>query len=371
MSSVKPVKLLPESQLWPNNIASNLHAGFSDCDLELICDWGLKGHDESLPSKRSLCLYWTAELYSFGRCYRHWLGLHRLIPLPIYGDHGVCICGEPAPHETRSKPQIHLSWYDKRVESLREKIGKKVLHVPHPWILFRRDCNIKKKLNARGTIVFLSHTNDGIEIESYNLKKYIDELKSLPAEYHPLVFCIHRHDVEKKYHLNLRQFGIPIVSAGETSSPYFVERFYSMISRFDFATSNSIGSQLFYCEEFGLPYFLKGLKPTYFNISHPESPPGVLRQDILSQETQQLGEALFSFPPVSSLEKNTYVNRALGLTVNEVDARKQVLRELPREYLAHAPEIASLFLLLPIKLIYRKSKPVALKIKSFLKSFLG
>lgn len=336
---------LPEGQLWPNYLASQIYTGFSDLDLEMICDWGLRGFDQTLPYQTAKWLHWPAELYSFGRCYRDWLGLPSWILLPIYGDHGVCVDGNFSPHERKAKPQIHLTWFDKRVTSIQQSTQKKVLHCPHPWIPFRHKYRLTKKANSKGTIVFLSHTNDGIEIENYNFQKYLDSLLALPAEYHPFVFCIHRHDVEKNYHLDLHKYRIPLISAGETSSPYFVERFYSMISHFNYATSSSAGSQLYYCEEFGVPYFLYGHKPVYINISHSELPLGLLQPDALAKSTGDYQRALFAFPPIASNEKRAHVRSVLGLTADEVEARNQLLKVLPKEYLAHTPEIARLILL--------------------------
>ena len=49
-----------------------------------------------------------------------------------------------------------------------------------------------------------------------------------------------------------------------------------MISRFNFATSNRGGSELFYCEELGVKFFLKGKKPEYYNFSHEQVIKGFL-----------------------------------------------------------------------------------------------
>ena len=354
MVKKNPSAPLPDAQLWPNYLASKIYSGFSDQDLEMICDWGLRGYDQILPYQNGAWLHWAAELYSFGRCYRDWLDLPSWSLLPIYGDHGVCNSGSFSSHERKSKPSIHLTWFDKRAASLQQCTHKKVLNCPHPWIPFRKKYKLTKKNTSKGTIVFLSHTNQGMEISNYNFQKYLDQLMALPVEYHPLVFCIHRHDVEKKYHLDLRKYGIPLVSAGETSSPYFVERFYSLISHFNFATSNSAGSQLYYCEEFGVNYFLYGDKPNYINYSDPESSLGPVQPDTLGKSTEDYEHVLFAFPPTPSNEKRAQVRSVLGLNTDEEEARNQLLKALPREYLAHAPEIARLFLLeMPKRILAR------------------
>jgi len=331
--------LLPDSLLWPKCLDSQIFTGFTDQDLEKICDCEFGGYDKTLPYKSAAWMYWPAELYSFGRCYREWLGMPSWFPLPIYGDHGVALAGEFSPHEVNSKPKVYLTWNEERAESLKKIAKKRILHCPHPWILFRRKYGLKKKSNARGTLVFLSHTNDGIEISDYSLDHYLEELRSLPDSYKPLVFCIHRHDVDKKYHLKLRKYGFPLVSCGDTCSPYFVERFYSIISHFQYATSNFLGSQLFYCEEFGVAYFLKGDEPVFINYSDKELPLGVLGRDDCADNAHKKADLLFTFPPVASRDKACYVSSILGLTVNFENARNELRKELVNEYISHSPAI--------------------------------
>lgn len=339
--------ILKDELLWPGNMAEKIHSGFSDDELESLCDWGLRGYDRKLPYKSPHWLYWPAELYSFGRCYREWLGLPSWFPLPLYGDHGVATSGDLSPHEKNSKPKVHLTWFKDRAESLKNNSTKKILHIPHPWVVFRHRYGLKKKENAYGTLVFFSHSNTGIEIVDYDFDKYFSELELLPDEYHPLVICMHRHDVEKKYHLKMRKYGLPVISAGETSSPYFVDRFYSMISRFNFATSNSGGSELFYCEEFGVPYFIKGEQPTYVNFSHNESPLGVLKsRDVVGKLLELRRREIFSvFPPRKSAERMAFVNSVLGLDVDESMAKKLVRNEFFKELLRHPKEIILALLL--------------------------
>lgn len=334
--------ILKDELLWPSDMAEKIHSGFSDDEIESLCDWGLRGYDRKLPYKSPQWLYWPAELYSFGRCYREWLGLPSWFPLPLYGDHGVAASGELSSHEKISKPKVHLTWFKGRAESLKKNSSsKKILHIPHPWVTFRHRHGFKKKKNACGTLVFFSHSNDGIEIVDYDFEKYFSDLKLLPDEYHPLVICMHRHDVEKKYHLKMRKYGLPIISAGETSSPYFVERFYNMISNFNFATSNSGGSELFYCEEFGVPYFIKGEQPTYVNFWHQEAPLGPLKNtDEMNKNTTFEKIALFSiFPPINSGEKERFVSDILGLDVDVDYAKKELKKLLLVEYARHIPEV--------------------------------
>ena len=332
---------VPVELLWPPGLAKKNKSGFSDSELEALCDWGLRGHDATLPYRSAPWIYWTAELYSFGRCYREWLGLPRWAPLPLYGDHGCCTKGELMWHELQSKSKIHLTWYKDRAEFNQYIPDKSVVRIPHPWITYRRRHGIMKSAQANGTLVFYAHSNNGIEILDYDWDSYFNELKNLSEEFHPLVVCMHRHDVEKGYHHKLRKYGLPIVSAGESSSPYFVDRFYDIISQFEYATSNSGGSELFYCEEMGVKYFLKGVEPVRTNLSHSEVPIGPLvAQDAVAASAAKRKRNLFSgFPPCSSKEKTQFVADILGSDLNESECKRSVLRHYRIELMRHLPEI--------------------------------
>jgi hypothetical protein len=287
-------------------------------------------------------MYWPVELYSFGKCYRDWLNLPFWAPLPLYGDHGVNVrSGGLAKHEQEAKPETFLTWDKRRVASLRKEAKKKIIHIRHPWVTYRRKHGLKLKKEARGTLIFYSHSNAGIEILDHDWNKYFLELKALPDEFHPLVICMHRHDIQKGYHKTVKKYGLPIISAGETSSPYFVDRFYDMISRFTFATSNSGGSELFYCEEFGVRYFIMGEKPKYFNFTDEQIKKGVMQpENSHAKYLENTKRRLFTqCPPLQSEEKVRFVSETLGLDIDPQVSRNLMQQSLRSEYLRHPSEI--------------------------------
>jgi hypothetical protein len=286
-------------------------------------------------------MYWPAELYSFGRCYREWLKLPFWAPLPIYGDHGISISGCLAKHEAEAKPKVFLTWDKKRADLLQASTTKKVLHIQHPWVTFRKEKKLTRKPNAKGTLVFYAHSNDGIEIKNYDWEKYFDELGKLPKQYHPLVLCMHRHDIKKGYHQRIRKFGLPIVSAGESTSPYFVERFYDIATSFRFATSNYGGSELFYCEEVGVPYFLMGDPPEKYNLEHDQLPKGLMvPRDDHAKFLEETKRDLFGqFPPEGSAEKAQFLVNTLGLNIDNEQAGLRLKKRLAVEYCRHFPAV--------------------------------
>jgi hypothetical protein len=327
---------LQDNLLWPNSLVNKIYTGFSNKQLESICSHELFIHDEKLPYGSAGWLYWPVELYSFGRCYRQWLNLPSWYPLPLYGDHGVTHSGIMAPHEINAKPKIYLAWQKDRAQKLKKKYKKKILRIPHPWMIFNRIYDLKKKDDAYGTLVFLPHTNDNIKIINFNFDKYFFELKSLPKKYHPFVICVHQHDVKNKLYRKIKKYNLPIISAGNTSSVYFVERFYSMISRFNYATSSSGGSELFFCEQFNVRYFIFGDTPKYLNLGSNEIPLGILKPlDEIGKKFLNKKKLFSEFPPKENKFKKKLIKETLGLDVDFDEAKKKLLIFLKNETLSH------------------------------------
>ncbi len=326
--------------IWPTNSQYSIENGFSDDELE-----NMISENQLIKDNLTICspkwMYWPVEIYSFGKCYREWLGLPNWFPLPLYGDHGVFLYEKLSKHEESAKPNVHLTWFSDRSKSIQKNSTKKIINIPHPWILYRRRHNISKRENAKGTLIFYSHSNEKIELLNYDWDKYFNDLKNLPNKYHPLYICMHKHDISKKVHRNLRKYGIPILSAGETSSSLFVDRFYDLVSRFNYATSNFGGSDLFLCEELGLEYFIFGEKPVYHNFGDLDFPLGEMKPlDNIGKEASLKKYNLFRIDSSSSkMERTIFVSNVMGLNVDEAKARVEMITALRKELLRHSTEV--------------------------------
>ena len=174
-------------------------------------------------------------------------------------------------------------------------------------------------------------------MDKFNFKKYFDELKALPSKYHPLVICVHYHDIKTREHLKLKKFGLPIISVGNSLSPYFVDRFYSIISRFNYGTSNHPGSELLYCEELGLKYFLKGnvrkKNSTTYKTEFIRNK--IIKDDLNIKNVKEIMLLFKKFPPKKTQRKKKFVSRFLGLNVDKKKSRVIVLNCLLVELLRH------------------------------------
>jgi hypothetical protein len=142
------------------------------------------------------------------------------------------------------------------------------------------------------------------------------------------------HDIRKGIHHELRKFGLPIVTAGNSSSPFFVDRFYDLANRYSYGTSNVIGSQLFYLEELGVPYFLFGEENREVD-SHGKSISYYYGAD---KDLVSKVKELFAFENLgTSSEKVEFVNRTLGLDVDPEVTKKELKPKLIYDFLHIMP----------------------------------
>lgn len=274
---------------------------------------------------------WTAEVYSFGKCYRKVARYPKIFPLYVYSDHGVALHSNLFPHELNNGCNVHLTWHPDKVKRNPE-VTKRLVYIEHPWISYRRIKGYCRAEKTAGTIVFFTHAAPGVKLEGGDGDDYFSQLRELPLKFHPIVLCLHMHDINSGFYKRLRRHGFPIVTAGNTSSDGFVDNFYRLISRFSYASSQEWGSQVAYCVEFGLPYFLLGPVPRLINISHAEMPIGEVGryQDDYHRLSMEEARRLFSYPEVElSDEKKEFISNVLGMnsTTTSMDLRRIVWGE--------------------------------------------
>jgi|GEM_PF-2158435 len=217
--------------------------------------------------------YWTAEIYSLGKHIRKYAFYPKLLPLAIYTDHGPGqIVDHPFKHELETDAP---TMFYHSIESV--KIWKKFSNKPcytiySPFVYYRRKNNIKKIEGAKGTIAFPTHSTADIDDLS-DMKKYIDDLKSLPEKFQPVSVCLHITDIKKGHYNIFMENGIPVFTVGGNNGK-FAERFYNIIKNFSYVTSNLVGSSLYYAVEMGTPFFIYGDKPLFFNKGDVNMPSG-------------------------------------------------------------------------------------------------
>lgn len=242
------------------------YKGYSEEKLLELCD------DAKANRGKADWLYWPSEVYSFGRHYRKYAFYPSSLPLHIYSEHGV---GDPkiAPHELENNAEAIFVFCEEKCSEYK-KISKKPCYVTvPPMILYRRRKNITQNKDAKGTIAFPSHSTPEID-SNFDIKKYIDDLKSLPQDMQPVCVCLHMHDINKGQHKIFLENNIPVYTAGNAFDVRYGQRFYDILKNFKYSCSNLIGSYVYYSTEMGIPFSLFGVECDYYNNSDPNIPLG-------------------------------------------------------------------------------------------------
>jgi hypothetical protein len=256
--------------------------------------------------------FWTWEVYGLGHATKDLLGIPQHKTLNCGSDHGVHLETDASAEEIMLGSDLFVTWSKWRT-NLKFQDGRRVVQMQHPWISYSQKHRLRKSSGEgpRGTLAFVPHSVPGMESEYFSLSDYIQELLSLPVEFHPISLCFHVHDLNFRTMMLAIRMGTPVETVGAPLSPSYARRFYKLIRNFKFATSPGIGSQLFYCEELGLEYFLFDPSRKFQRGLLSHSGPGQ------SPEVEGRIRELFTLQGVSQHkeEKAAIVSDALGLNV--------------------------------------------------------
>lgn len=304
---------------------SRVVGGFSVPEIEMLCDDALARKERRAYSPVPW-LFWGSEHYSFGRCYREISGYPRWLPIAVNSDHGFAAQESLVASETTNPARVHLIWSIWRVGHW--NIEKGFHRTLHPWVGFRRLRGLRKTPSAQGTLVFLPHSAESINIweDDDGWGDLVARSLQLPPQFHPIVLCIQMHDVRKGRHRGLIEEGHQVITFGETTSPFFVERFYEGLLGFEFSTSNSLGSHAFLSQEAGVDFFTLGEKPA-INYAVIAEARGQTIDDFNREAVSEYRhreeecEAIFSqFPPRKSTEKDRLIRESLSTDLTTLEA---------------------------------------------------
>ena len=237
--------------------------GYSPKELHELCRYGgvRRGH--------ARWKYWPPEVYSFGRHIRDYANYPAFLPLHVYTDHGVGMYydGIP-PHELNSGAYCQFYHSPENVKAFRKVSQRPCYTMLSPFVHYRRKNGIEPAPDAQGTLAFHSHSTPGFSVDT-DLPAYIKRLRELPEKFQPIGIMLHMHDVEKGVHKIYQESGFPVYTAGNAADYRFAERFYEVLRHFRYTTSNSPGSHTYYSVEMGIPYFLYGDSPVWYNHGDP------------------------------------------------------------------------------------------------------
>ena len=233
----------------------------------------------ALEQKISKHSFEDTERYGIGKYLKKYGFYPTSFPVLFHTMHGPSQWDVVTPHMLNSKSEI-FGFYSKRlVDDWKTKSDKKVYLLKSPNYIYAK--KVKRNPSANGSVFFHSHSTFWTDRYT-NYDIVFSELNKLPKEFYPISVCMHFVDIQKGLHLPYIEKGYPVFTAGNWNHPFFMENFYEIIRNFKYAISNSIGSNVFYCVDFGLPFsVIKGypkivkntdnnIKTTKPNIEHKQ-----------------------------------------------------------------------------------------------------
>lgn len=262
--------------------------------------------------KRGKMLYWTSEVYGFGKYLRKYAYYPSFLPLNIYFSHGVTHHDSPAAHEYENNAPSIL-FFSPRLTNVYKKNSKKpCATILSPNVFYRRKFNIKKEKEAVGTIAFPCHSTPGID-DLTDYKEYCEKLKSLAVEFHPISVCLHYHDINKGSHKIFMDNGFEVLTAGNPFHPEFIERYYNILKNGKYVTSNELGSYTYYALEMGIPFLHYGSPVNFINVEDRNIEKGFYDSFKKSKQMGRALKILGSFSTEVTEEQRKFVERELGV----------------------------------------------------------
>lgn len=306
-------------------------SGFSSQQLDEICS--------RTGAKTSLgWISWTSELYGGGEGFRTWLGWPAWLPLPVASDHGIDTTGIIGPDDLKSIGRLpYLSAHPETVRVLRER-GINAYLAPSPWLYLIQRWGARVSDAARGRVLFFPHSIPGHEPTCCYIEDFIEFTKLQRKECHPVVVCLHMHDVKAGVHRELQAAGLAVVSAGNTSHPEFFRRWIRIMSAFRSGVSPLPGSEAVMFAAMGgnfgkrgpyrspRDYLLKRLPEKGFDPASVESEV----EAALRRYDDKF--ALFPYPPATTSEQMAYVeslSNPLGGSTPQTVRRAAMLALIP------------------------------------------
>lgn len=295
--------------------------GMSEKELLSLCD------EKNLRGSGARWIYWTAEVYSFGKYIRDYAFYPIFLPLAIYTDHGAGCVDYPYKHELESSAPVQFYHSPVSVEKWKEVSSKPCYVLYSPFVFYRRSRKIEKDINASGTIAFPAHTTLSIDDVS-DIEEYIKQLKELPDDFQPVSVCLHPTDINKGQYKVFMDHNIPVYTAGHGCDMRFAERFYNILKNFKYSTSNIIGSYTYYSVEMGIPFSIYGANPKYINSSDPNVTMGEYDPYNELQSYKIMYDLFNGLNKEISTEQREIVERDLGLKdgLNRLEMSKVLYR---------------------------------------------
>jgi len=253
----------------------------------------------------------------------------KYLPLPCHMEHGWTPIENALKSDLVSNKPLMLVFSKRRAEAWKKKSQISVEIMGSPFIHFKNMHHVTKQKDAKGTVVFPSHSTYDL-ISQFSVEQYCQELKNLPVKFQPVTICLFWLDfIEKKADI-YRKNGFKVVSAGHKFSIGldFVKNFYKILSSHKYASSNEVGSYTFYAIDLGLPFFLTGKAPVLNNVGEDVNVGKTARTNDFRYGV--IASRLFKTGPITkiSAKQKKFVDFEMGL--NDCLSRSQLQALLNR-----------------------------------------
>jgi hypothetical protein len=257
--------------------------------------------------------YHEVRNYGFNHIVRQYANFPWYLPLPVHTEHGWTEHTEALKSDLDTDKPLMLVFSERRATAWKKKSDIPVAIMGSPFIHYRNICGISKKKDAKGTVVFVTHSTFDIKCE-FNILEFCKELKKLPRQYHPVRICLFYLDfIDKKADI-YRRMGFEVVSAGPkfVNSLEFARKFYEILSAHKYAASNALGSYAFYAVDLGIAFFLIGHRPKLINQGGKDVNLPAGRRDT---EFYRRSYRLFSTGPTDKISKKQadFVAKEMGV----------------------------------------------------------
>jgi hypothetical protein len=249
--------------------------------------------------------YTEAQIYGLNIIIKEYAKFPKILPLPCHMEHGWTPAVDAEPGDLAIEKPLMLVFSERRALAWKRKSAVPVVVISAPFVCFRNMRHITKKDDAKGTVVFPSHSTLSLD-SKFDIKSFCNELKALPKEFHPITICLFWFDYIKESADIYREAGFSVVTAGSkiNNSLDFVKNYYKILSSHNYAASNEVGSYTFYAVEMDIPFFLVGKTPVLEMKKGKKDPNVPEKYKITDFGLGKPATTLFSTGPVKVISKD-------------------------------------------------------------------